>query len=48
MQFVKHPIPQLKVEQMIEDKELVKIGTPRIQEQIDHYTKIVNHLLSKL
>jgi len=39
---------QLKVEQMIGDKELVKIGTPRIQEQIEHYTKIVNALLSKL
>jgi len=39
---------QLKVEQMINDKELVKIGTPRIQEQIEHYTKIVNALLSKI
>lgn len=39
---------QLKVEQMINDKELVKVSTPRIEEQIEHYTKIVKHLLTKI
>lgn len=39
---------QLKVEQMIGDKELVKIGTPRIEEQIENYTNIVKSLLTKI
>lgn len=39
---------QLKVEQMIEDKQLIKISTPRIEEKIQEYTKIVNALLSKI
>lgn len=39
---------QLKVEQMIEDKELVKISTPWIEEKIQEYTKIVNALLAKI
>jgi hypothetical protein len=30
---------------MIADKELVKISTPRIEEQIAHYEKCVKELL---
>jgi len=30
---------------MITDKELVKISTPRIKEQIEHYEKCVKEIL---
>lgn len=39
---------ELVVDNMENDKELVKISTPRIEEQIEHYTKIVKHLLEKI
>jgi len=36
---------QIVVENMITDKELVKISTPRIKEQIEHYEKCVKEIL---
>ena len=39
---------ELVVDNMENDKEVVKISTPRIEEQIEHYTKIVNDLLTKI
>ncbi|MDO4714269.1 MAG: recombination protein NinG [bacterium] len=35
---------ELLVDQMINDKQIVKIATSLLQEQIDHYTQLVKEL----
>ncbi|MDO4714003.1 MAG: recombination protein NinG, partial [bacterium] len=35
---------ELLVDQMINDKQIVKIATSSLQEQIDHYTQLVKEL----
>lgn len=35
---------ELRVDEMIADKQIIKIPTPQIQELIEHYTGLVKEL----